>query len=274
MISGRDAERDLSRPASRAEAAAADANAARIIAALTALSRCDPRREQIRRQAICAWAPLARRLARRYATGPSTIEDLEQTAMIALIAAVDRFDPDLGVAFVAYAIPTIAGELKRYFRDRGSMIRLPSRLHDRYRQVMDADTRLCQTLSRRPTVVDIANELQLNEEEVAEAVAGGHAYRPSSLATPISADGRELGDTLGAPDYGYEFTEWHLDLCAAVTHLTDREKDLLSLRYYGNLTQTEIAAEMGLSQMQISRLLAATLDKLRTHLLSPISTAP
>jgi RNA polymerase sigma factor (sigma-70 family) len=103
----------------------------------------------------------------------------------------------------------IVGELKRYFRDCGSMIRLPSRLHDRYRLV-----------------------------------------------------------------YGYEFTEWHLDLCAAVTHLSDREKDLLTLRYYRNLTQTEIAAEMGLSQMQISRLLAATIDKLRTHLLSPILTAP
>jgi RNA polymerase sigma-B factor len=258
----------------RAKADAADAQAACLIATLTALPPTDPRRERVRQQAIIAWTPLARRLARRYATRPSTLDDIEQTAMIGLIKAVDRFDPDHGADFVAYAIPTIVGELKRYFRDHGWMIRVPRRLHDLHLKIAEANARIAQTLGRRPTVTDIAHDLRLSEEEVIEGLEGGCAHRPASLSTPISADnGQELGDTIGSDDYGYEFTEWHIDLRTAVADLTDTEKHLLSLRFYGNLTQAEIADEMGLSQMRISRLLAATITKLRTHLLPETSLA-
>jgi RNA polymerase sigma-B factor len=269
VISGRTAEQAMSR---RAEADAADAEAARVTTMLKALACTDPRRERVRRQAITAWAPLARRLARRYAPRPGTVDDIEQTAMIGLIKAVDRFDPDRGVDFVAYAIPTILGELKRYFRDHGWMIRLPRRLHDLHLKITEANARLTQTLGRPPTITDIAHDLRLSEEETIEGLEGGSAHQPASLSIPISADNdQELGDTVGADDYGYEFTEWHIDLRAAVADLTEREKRLLSLRFYGDLTQAEIADEMGLSQMYISRLLAATIAKLRVGLLPAAS---
>jgi RNA polymerase sigma-B factor len=267
-MSGRATELALSR---RAEADAVDAQAARILAAMKAMPLTDPRRERTRRQAITAWTPLARRLARRYATRPGTLDDIEQTAVLGLIKAVDRFDPDLGVEFVGYAIPTIVGELKRYFRDHGWAIRVPRRLHDVYLRIAEANTRLAVTLGRRPSVIDIAHDLRLSQEEIIEGMEGGHAHQPASLSASISADGQVLGDTIGRDDYGYEFTEWHLDLRAAVAELTDRERQLLRLRFYDELTQTEIGEKMGLSQMHISRLLAATVAKLRTRLLPAIA---
>ena len=200
----------------RADADAADAQAARILAACKAMPLSDPRHERMRQQAITAWTPLARRLARRYATRPGTLDDLEQTAVLGLIKAVDRFDPALGVEFVGYAIPTIVGELKRYFRDYSWTIRLPRRLHDVYLRITEANTRLAVTLGRRPRVTDIAHDLRLSEEEVIEGLEGGYAHQPASMSTPISTDGQLLGDTIGGDDYGYEFTEWHLDLRAAV----------------------------------------------------------
>ncbi|MEV6843566.1 sigma-70 family RNA polymerase sigma factor [Actinoplanes sp. NPDC051411] len=199
MTNGGTAERALSGHAGRAEADAADAEAARITATLAALPSNDPRREMLRRQAITAWAPLARRLARRYAIRPGTLEDTEQTAIIGLIKAVDRFEPDLGGDFVAYVIPTIVGELKRYFRDHGWMIRVPRRLHDLHLKIKEANARLPHQLGRRPTITDIAHDLQCSDEEIIEGWEGGYAYRPASLSNPTSTcSGQELGDTLGA----------------------------------------------------------------------------
>jgi RNA polymerase sigma-B factor len=245
----------------------ADADAAAVIASLSGLAADDPRRPAVRQAAIEAWLPMAHRLARRYASRRGVLEDLQQTAAVGLIKAVDRFDPDRNIDFPAYAIPTIMGELKRYFRDRGSMIRLPRRLHDLYVAITEVNGRLTQTLNRKPIVSDIASDLHVTEEEIIEALEAGHALRPESLSVPISADGRQLlGDTIGTEDYGHEFTEWHLDLTAAVAGLTDRERQILQLRFYDELTQTEIAERVGLSQMQISRLLSATLTRLRTQL--------
>jgi RNA polymerase sigma-B factor len=211
---------------------------------------------------------MAHRLARRYATRPQALQDLQQTATVGLIKAVDRFDPALGTGFVAYAVPTIVGEIKRYFRDRGWMLRVPRRLHNLYLAITEANSRLVQTLGRGPTVADIAADLEISEEEVIEGLEGGYAFRPASLSAPVSADrATELGDTVGTDEYGYEFTEWHLDLTAAVASLTDRERRILGLRFYRELTQTEIAEQIGMSQMHVSRLLASTIAKLRTQLI-------
>jgi RNA polymerase sigma-B factor len=268
MLAERSSADLRSREARRAAAEAADERAAAITAAFASSSLHDPRRPVLRDRAITAWAPLAYRLARRYASRPETLEDVQQTAMIGLIKAVDRFESDRGVDFTAYAIPTIVGELKRYFRDQGWALHVPRRLHDLYMAISEANTRLIQCLERKPTVTDIATDLKISEEEVLEGLEAAYAFRSESLSTPKSADGqKELADTLGAEEYGYDFTEWHQDLREAVTALTERERRILHLRFYGELTQIQIAEQIGLSQMHVSRLLAATIAKLHRHLL-------
>ncbi|MER7888517.1 SigB/SigF/SigG family RNA polymerase sigma factor [Micromonospora sp. NPDC094482] len=233
-----------------------------------ALPAGHPSRPAMRDKAIEAWLPLANHLARRYSGRGEPSDDLVQTAAIGLIKAIDKFDPSRGVDFAGYAIPTIVGELKRHFRDRTWDIRVPRRLQELRLQISDANSTLLQTLGRSPTVADIAAHLQITEEEVLEGLEGARAYNAVSLSTPTGDGERatELGDMLGGEDAEYALAELRVSLGPALATLDEREQKILILRFYGNLTQSEIATQVGVSQMHVSRLLARALVKLRGQL--------
>jgi RNA polymerase sigma-B factor len=248
---------------------AGDERATMLINQLAEVPAGGPGRPLLRDETITAWLPMARRLARRYAGRGEAMDDLVQAATVGLIKAVDRFDKTMGVDFVAYAIPTIVGELKRHFRDRTWSMRVPRRLQELRTAISRAGSVLGQTLGRSPTVADVAEYLGIGEEQVLEGLEGARAYRAKSLSTPIGAEGeRELGDSLGADDAEFARTDFQLSLGPAMRHLTEREQLIVTLRFNGNQTQTQIADHIGVSQMHVSRLLAGALAKLR-HQLEP-----
>jgi RNA polymerase sigma-B factor len=222
---------------------------------------------RLRDRAIEAWLPLARHLAHRYSGRGEPTDDLIQTATVGLIKAVDKFDPERGVDFAGYAIPTIIGEIKRHFRDRTWSVRVPRRLQELRLAITEANSTLTHTLGRSPQVADIATHLGITEEEVLEGLEGARAYNATSLSTPISADGTtELGETLGGEDHEFEVAETRVALGPALATLDEREQKILTLRFYGNLTQSQIAEQIGISQMHVSRLLTKALTKLRRQL--------
>ncbi|NYH44723.1 RNA polymerase sigma-B factor [Micromonospora jinlongensis] len=238
-----------------------------LLAALAATGVDDPRRPALRDRTIEAWLPLARHLARRYGGRGAPDDDLAQTASVGLIKAVDNFDHSRGVDFAGYAIPTIIGEIKRYFRDRTWAIRVPRRLQELRLSISAANSVLTQTLGRSPTVADIASYLAVTEEAVLEGLEGARAYRATSLSTPIGADGsRELSDTIGGEDHEFDLVDIRVALGPALATLPEREQQILSLRFHGNLTQAEIADRIGVSQMHVSRLITRSLATLRRHL--------
>jgi len=226
-----------------------------------------PGRARLRHRAIEAWLPLARHLANRYSGRGEPADDLIQTANVGLIKAVDKFDPERGVDFAGYAIPTIIGEIKRHFRDRTWSVRVPRRLQELRLSITEANSTLTHSLGRSPTVADIAVHLGVGEEDVLEGLEGARAYNATSLSTPVSADGTtELGDTLGGEDHEFEMAETRVALGPALASLDEREQRILTLRFYGNLTQSQIAEQVGISQMHVSRLLTRALGKLRSEL--------
>jgi len=244
-----------------------DDRPAELIAELAALPPGHPSRPRLREEAITAWLPMARRLARRYRGRGESLDDLVQAATVSLITAVDRFDASMGTDFVGYAIPTILGGLKRHFRDRAWAIRVPRRLQEMRMAITDAGNELSRTLSRMPTVAEVAVHLGVTEEEVIEGLEGARAYRCTSLSAPVGPDdAMDLEGSLGTEDRDYARTELHLSLMPALATLTDRERRIVSLRFFGNQTQIEIAAQIGVSQMHVSRLLARALAKLREEL--------
>jgi RNA polymerase sigma-B factor len=227
----------------------------------------DPRRPALRDRVIEAWLPLARHLAARYNGRGEPADDLLQTAVVGLIKAVDRYDADRGVEFTGFAIPTILGEVKRHFRDRTWSVRVPRRTQELRMAITDANNTLVHTLGRSATVADIAAHLKITEEEVLEGLEGARAYNSTSLSSPAGADGSTtLGDTLGSEDSGFALAELRIALGPAMAGLDEREQKIISLRFYGNLTQSEIAQQVGISQMHVSRLLTKALAKLRTRL--------
>ena len=237
------------------------------VAELAMLAPGDPARARLRDAVITAWLPMARRLARRYAGRGEALDDLVQAATVGLIKAVDGFDPAQGVDFTSYAIPTILGELKRHFRDRAWAIRVPRRLQEMRMTITTAGNVLMHALGRPPTLADVAAYLGVGEEEVLEGLEGVRAYSSTSLSTPVGLDGAlELGDSLGADDGDYARAELHLSLEQAMARLTEREQFVVTLRFYGNQTQSQIAGQMGVSQMHVSRLLAKAFAKLRAQL--------
>ncbi len=239
-----------------------------LLRAMRALPAHHPSWPALRARAIEAWLPLAQHLAHRYSGRGEPTDDLTQTAAIGLIKAIDKFDPDRGVDFAGYAIPTIIGELKRYFRDRTWDVRVPRRLQELRLAISEANNRLLQTLGRSPTVADIATYLKLTEEEILEGLEGARAYNAVSLSTPTGDGERatELGDTLGSEDVEFELVELRVALGPALATLDEREQRILTLRFYGNLTQAQIADQIGVSQMHVSRLLGRALGKLRGQL--------
>jgi len=257
------------RPAARRkfEVTDEDTRAVELLEAMGALPEGHPDRPALRERAIEAWLPMANRLTRRYARRGEPFDDLFQTATVGLIKAIDHFDPSRGVDFAGYAIPTILGEIKRYFRDRSWTMRIPRRLQELRMAIGAARTELEHTLTRPPTVADLSAHLDVSEENILEALEAGHAYRPDSLSTPVGADGgSQLGDMLGTEDGGYARTDFEVSLPPAMECLTERERTIVILRFYGELTQTKIAERTGVSQMHVSRILAQALRKLRHEL--------
>ncbi|MEV6636540.1 SigB/SigF/SigG family RNA polymerase sigma factor [Actinoplanes sp. NPDC051470] len=246
----------------------ARAGADEMIKAMAAMPAADPRRARLRERVIEAWLPLAKHLAARYHGRGEPADDLLQTATVGLIKAVDRFDPVHGVEFVGFAIPTVLGEIKRHFRDRTWSVRVPRRTQELRMAITNANNALLATLGRSPTVADVAKHLDITEEEVLEGLEGARAYSATSLNAAIAGgDGTvSLGDTLGETEHEYELTELRMTLGRAMTHLNEREQRILALRFYGNMTQSEIAAKVGLSQMHVSRLIARALERLRRDL--------
>jgi RNA polymerase sigma-B factor len=211
--------------------------------------------------------PLARRLAGRYTNPHEPLEDLVQVAYVGLLGAVDRFDPRRGVRFSSYAIPTILGELKRYFRNTGWSAHVPRGAQEMALRVDRASSRLAADTGRTPNVAELAQYLELDLEDVVTGLEAGSAHYSVSLDAPAPGSGTEepqsLGEGLGAGDEGYELVEAKLSLSAAITRLPHLERRALELRIEGDLKQSEIAERMGCSQMQVSRLLRRAQEHLR-----------
>lgn len=216
-----------------------------------------------REQLVISYHPLAEYLARRFQGRGEPLEDLTQVATLALIKAIDRFDPGREVKFTTYATATIVGEIKRHFRDKGWAIRVPRRLQEAGLRVSKIIPELNQTLGRSPSVREIAERAGLEEEEVIEAMDAAHAYTAASLDAPAEDLGSAPIDELGAEDPAIEFLEEWTALAPALEALPAREKRLIYLRFVRGLSQTEIAGKLGISQMHVSRLLSRTLGLLR-----------
>lgn len=212
---------------------------------------------------------LARKLAYRYAGRGEPVEELVQVAMLGLVQAAKRYDPDRGNGFVPYAVPTILGEIRRYFRDQCWAVRVPRPLHDLYREILTARDRLSARLGRSPRPAELAEELEVTETEILQALECGTAYGAASLDGPEvgnsdADDGRTLGETLGAEDNELDVVEQREAVRDILNTLPDRERRIIVLRYFGERTQAQIADELGISQMHVSRLLSSTIDRIRT----------
>ena len=236
---------------------------------LRSLPEGAPDRREVRDQLVEMHLPLVEYLARRFGNRGEPLDDLIQVATIGLIKAVDRFDLDRGVEFSTYATPTIVGEIKRYFRDKGWAIRPPRRLQELKVLLAKATGDLSQSLGRAPTVAELAQRLRLTEEEVLEGLESANAYSTVSLDAPDSGDedAPAVAESLGGWDEALEGVEYRESLKPLLDQLSPREKRILMLRFFGNRSQSQIAAELGISQMHVSRLLARTLTQLRHGLL-------
>jgi RNA polymerase sigma-B factor len=245
-----------------------DESAIDLLRALAKLPQDDPGRAALRKRAIEAWLPLGRHLAQRFHGRGEPLDDLVQIATVGLIKAIDRFDPEYGNDFAAYAVPTVVGEIKRHFRDRTWDVRVPRRLQELKLDINEATSTLSQQLGRSPTVADIAGYLQRSQDEVLEGLDGARAYSAVSLQTLVGTgeDGTELGDLFGVEDHELALAEFRASLGPALESLGPREQKIVVLRFFGNLTQTQIAERIGISQMHVSRLLARSLSTLRSHL--------
>jgi RNA polymerase sigma-B factor len=230
----------------------------------------DPRRQRARDSLVEQHLPLVEHLARRFRNRGEPYDDLVQVATIGLIKSVDRFDLGRGVEFSTYATPTIVGEIKRHFRDKGWAVRVPRRLQELRLSLASATSELSQKQGRSPTVSELAAHMKITDEEVLEGLESANAYSTLSLDAGDSGSGDEpmpVADTLGSEDEGLEGVEYRESLKPMLEQLPPREKRILMLRFFKNMTQSEIAEEIGISQMHVSRLLARTLAQLREGLL-------
>lgn len=235
---------------------------------LRALKDGSPEYAELRNQLVRMHLPLVEHLARRFRNRGEPLDDLTQVATIGLIKSVDRFDPDRGVEFSTYATPTVVGEIKRHFRDKGWAVRVPRRLQELRLALTTATAELSQQHGRSPTVHELAEKLAISEEEVLEGLESANAYSTLSLDVPDTDDeSPAVADTLGAEDEALEGVEYRESLKPLLEDLPPREKRILLLRFFGNMTQSQIAQEVGISQMHVSRLLARTLAQLREKLL-------
>ncbi|HEX9994918.1 MAG TPA: RNA polymerase sigma factor SigF, partial [Acidimicrobiales bacterium] len=227
------------------------------------------RRERaLRDELIEAHLRLAEHLARRFANRGVALDDLVQVASLGLVKAVERFDPARGLEFSTFATPTIVGELKRHFRDKGWAVRVPRRIQELHVEINSLVSELTQELGRSPTVSELAERAGTSEEEVLEAMEAGQAYRSSSIDAPSGAsDGDEaapgLAEQLGERDAALFDAENRILITGLLTTLPRREQLMLHLRFFEGMTQSQIAERLGISQMHVSRLLAKSLRILR-----------
>jgi RNA polymerase sigma-B factor len=220
-----------------------------------------------RAAAVERFLPLARQLARRYQRGNEPFDDLVQVASVGLIKAIDRFDLEREIAFSSYAVPTILGELKRYFRDTGWAVHVPRGMQERVMKVDGAVKALSGRHGRSPSVTELAEATGLELEEVVEAMSASQAYDAVSLEAGREAgedEDRSLCDTLGEVDERFELVEYGATIAGALKALPERDRLVLRLRFVDDMTQSEIASRVGVSQMQVSRLIRRALDRLRT----------
>jgi RNA polymerase sigma-B factor len=211
--------------------------------------------------------PLARSLARRYGRSSEPFEDLLQVASMGLVKAVDRYDTSRGYPFQSFAVPTILGEMRRYFRDSGWAIHVPRGAQERALKVRDAQERISNESGRPPTANQLAEYLEIDIEDVIDALQAIRAYETVSLDAPRGNGDEDVvayGDSIGKEDERYELVELDATVSAALGHLPSRDRLVLKLRFVDDLTQTEIADRVGISQMQVSRLLRRSLEQLRT----------
>lgn len=226
------------------------------------------RDEAAREQLVDRFMPLARSLARRYGRSSEPFEDLLQVASLGLLKAMDRYDVERGHPFQSFAVPTILGEMRRYFRDSGWAVHVPRGAQERALKVRDAQERMANEHGHAPTANQLAEYLELDTEEVIDALQAIQAYETVSLDAPrpgVDDDaGAPYGDSIGAEDERYELVELDATVAAVLGHIPPRERMILQMRFVDDLTQTEIAERVGISQMQVSRLLRRSLDQLRT----------
>lgn len=224
---------------------------------------------EAREQLIEQYLPLVRSLARRYGNRGEPIEDLVQVGSIGLIKAIDRFDVDRGVELTTYATPNIIGEIKRHFRDKGWSIRVPRGLQELNVRLSQLLERLTVELERSPTIPELAEAAGVSEEEVLEALESGQAYTTVSLSAPPGAGGEAEVDpleSLGELEHQYSVSEDRAVLAPGLDVLDERERRIIHLRFWEGLTQSQIAAQIGISQMHVSRLIRRALEKVRAEI--------
>ena len=220
----------------------------------------------LRDEIVASQVGLAEYLARRFKNRGEPIEDLIQVALLGLLKAVERFDPGRGLEFSTFATPTIVGELKRHFRDKGWAVRVPRRVQELHLRMGTVVNNLSQELGRSPTIPEIAARAEVSVDEVLEAMEAGRAYRFSSIDAPAGDDERGASPAaaqLGEADTGLEEVEQRMLLSPLIASLPKREQMIVHLRFFRGMTQSEIAARLGISQMHVSRLLARSLAQLR-----------
>lgn len=227
----------------------------------------EPLRRALRARLVAEHLPVAEHIARRFRNRGQPDEDLKQVAAVGLIQAVDRFDPRHGSDFLSFAVPTITGEVRRYFRDTTWSVRVPRRLKELHAEISTKAAQLSQDLGRAPRPSELAEALERPLEEIHEGLVAANAYRSDSLDELVSAtegtNNTSIGGLLGTDDEELDAAETRQALHPALAALPERERTIVVLRFFGNLTQTQIAEQVGLSQMHVSRLLATSMAKLR-----------
>ena len=218
-----------------------------------------------RREMVSRGMPLVRSLARPYAGRGEELDDLVQVGSVGLVKAIDRFDPDAGHRFIAFAAPNITGEIKRHFRDHCWSVHVPRSVQELDQRIARETNEIQARTGRSATVTELSGRLDVPEERVAEAMIGGQGYRSLSLDHP-AGETREALDLFGRSDRGYAAVDRHEEILDACSALDDREREMVLLRYYDGQLQREIAARFGISQMQVSRILAAALEKMHDRL--------
>jgi len=244
------------------------AHLAPLFAELARLPAGDRRSAELREQLIIEHLPVAKHIAQRYAHRSEFLQDLEQVATVGLIHAVDRFNPDLGHEFLTFAVPTINGEVQRWFRDRMWVVRVPRRLKELHVAITAAVAALSQELGRAPSSTEIADRLDVPVTDVVDGLQVRNAYRCMSLDEPAGNGAKTsrapcFAAAMGSLDPGVALVENRESLIPLIDALSERERRIVLMRFFGDMTQSQIAGEVGVSQMHVSRLLTATLARLR-----------
>ncbi|MGW1752660.1 RNA polymerase sigma factor SigF [Streptomyces mirabilis] len=226
--------------------------------------------DTLREQIVEAWLPMADRLASRFRNRGESLEDLRQVAALGLVKAVDRYDPELGNAFESYAVPTVTGEIKRHFRDHMWTLHVPRRVQDLRNRVRFAVQELSGTISgRRPTVAEIAEHARMSEEDVKAGLEALESFTALSLDAQVSGsdDGYSLSDALGSADPALDVVIDREAVKPRLQALPERERTILYMRFFGDMTQSRIADELGISQMHVSRLISRCCHRLRDQVM-------